>query len=294
MTAASTPAARRSLGRFLAVRGERAWPGALRLGVAILAVAFAFALVGPAFLPDPSAQDLETAYLGPGSAGHPLGTDPLGRDVLAWIAAGIRTAGVIGLAVVTLSALIGLVIGLVAGYAGGLVDSVLMRLVDLQLAIPPLLLFITAAAVLGTDPLTLIVLLSVASWVPYARVVRAQVQIERERASIVAARLAGLGVGRVLVRHLLPATASTVVVLASLQLGFVLLWESALSFVGLGVQPPSHSLGFLIAQGRDALVEAWWVVVFPGLALMALVLAGNLVGDGLRDRLDVDAELFDR
>jgi peptide/nickel transport system permease protein len=292
--AAGVPAQAR---RRTLARGWRRWralPGSLRLGLAIVVGAVVLAVVGAVALPDPNRQQLQDALLSPGSAGHLLGTDPLGRDVLAWVAASVRTSFEVGLGVVLLSSLVGTAVGVVAGYAGGVPDALLMRIVDLQLAIPPLLLFIAASATVGHDLLALILLLSVVSWVPYARVVRTQVLVERARASIAAARLAGVSRRRILLLHLLPATWTLVLVLASLQLGFVLLWEAALSFVGLGVEPPAESLGFMIAQGRDALEQAWWVAVFPGVMLGLLLLAANTIGDGLQERFGVEVEVLER
>jgi peptide/nickel transport system permease protein len=243
---------------------------------------------------DPNEQDLADAFAPPLSPGHLLGTDALGHDVLSWIAHSIVTSLAIGTAVVLVSATVGVVVGLVAGYASGALDSVLMRVVDLQLAIPPLLLFIAAAAAVGHGMVALIVLISAVSWVPYARVVRTQVLVERKRSSVLAARLAGISRARLLLVHLLPPSATVILVLASLQLGFVLLWEAGLSFVGLGISPPTPSLGFIIAQGRASLQEAWWVVVFPGTALAALLFAANVVGDGLQELFGVDVEVVER
>lgn len=266
----------------------------LRIGVGILAALIVFSLAGDLFLEDPNRQSLEDAYAPPGTAGHPLGTDQLGRDVMAWSAAGVRTALIVGIAVVLLAAAIGVVVGLCAGYLGGVVDPVLMRLVDLQLAIPPLLLFIAASVVIGGGITSLVLLVVIVAWVPYARVVRAKVLSERERAYIAAARLAGTPTRRVLTVHLLPATATLVLVLASLQVGLVLLWESGLSFLGLGLQPPTASLGFIISQGQSELSQAWWIVTFPGLTLLMLVLAFNLIGDGLRDWFHLDVKVLDQ
>jgi peptide/nickel transport system permease protein len=266
----------------------------LRLGALLLAALVLFSVIASFVLVDPNEQDLLAAYARPGSLDHPLGTDALGRDVLAWSADGIRTALAVSAGVVALSALIGVAVGLIAGFVGGLVDTVLMRLVDLQLAIPPLLLFIAASAVVATEMGSLILLLSVVGWVPYARLVRSEVLSERERAYVAAARLAGARLGRLLFVHLLPATATQIFVLASLQAGIVLLWESGLSFLGLGLQPPTPSLGFIISQGRSELVEAWWIVTFPGLTIVLLVLAFNLVGDGLRDAFNLDVRVFGR
>jgi peptide/nickel transport system permease protein len=275
-------------GRFHGVNG------ALAVGLAIFAAALALALAGTLFMVDPNRQDLGNTFAAPLSAGHPLGTDSLGRDVLSWIAHSVTTSLKIGVAIVVLSALLGVAVGVVSAYVEGLLDTLLMRAVDLQLAIPPLLLFIAAAAVVGNGQITLILLISIVSWVTYARLVRTQILVEKQRASIAAARLAGVGHVRIVVRHLLPSVGSVVLVIASLQLGFVLLWEASLAFVNLGVQPPATSLGFMIAQGRTTLAQAWWVVVFPGVMLALLLLAANLVGDGLRDRLGVDAEVIDK
>jgi peptide/nickel transport system permease protein len=275
-------------------RAWRRWrglPKSLRAGALILTGAFALAVVGRVGFVDPNQQDFNLAFSPPGTPGHLLGTDSLGRDVLAWIANSFGISLLVGVSVAAISASVGALVGLVAGYVGGVVDGILMRLVDLQLAIPPLLLFIAASATVGNSIKTLVLLLSAVSWVPYARVVRTQVQVERRRASIAAARLAGVSRRRILLVHLLPAAGTLIVVLASLQVGFVMLWEAGLSFVGLGIQPPDTSLGFLIAQGRSTLEEAWWVVLFPGTMLALLVLAVNLIGDGLQELFGVDVQV---
>jgi peptide/nickel transport system permease protein len=278
-------------------RGWARWwalPGSLRLGLAIYALAIAFALVGELAMVDPNKQDLTAAFAKPLTSGHLLGTDALGHDVLSWIAHSVVTSLTVGLAVVLLSAAFGVIVGLVAGYAGGFLDALLMRLVDLQLAVPPLLLFIAAAGAVGHGMLALIALISIVSWVPYARVVRTQVLVERTRPSVAAARLLGISRARLLFAHLLPPALTLILVLGSLQLGFVLLWEAGLSFVGLGISPPTPSLGFIIAQGRASLEEAWWVVVMPGAMLMALLVAANVVGDGLQEVFGVDVEVVEK
>jgi peptide/nickel transport system permease protein len=274
---------RRSLGGNTSLRA-----GSTLLGLLVLASVIAAAVHVSALH-----QDLNATYGSPTLA-HPFGTDPLGRDVFSWVASGVETALQVSAGVVALSTLIGVLIGLVAGYAGGIVDALLMRLVDLQLAIPPLLLFIAASTVLATNMPTLIVLLSVFAWVPYARLVRAKVLAERERPFVAAARLAGSRMPRIVFVHLLPSAATEICVLASLQAGLVLLWESGLSFLGLGLQPPTQSLGFMIAEGRSNLVQAWWIMTFPGLAIVLLVLAFNLIGDGLRDRFKLDVKILGR
>jgi peptide/nickel transport system permease protein len=268
--------------------------GALVVGLALFGGAVLLALAGAVAMDDPNKQDLNQVFVKPLTGGHPLGTDELGRDVLSWIAHSVTTSLKIGLAVAALSTVVGVGVGVVAAYAGGLLDALLMRIVDLQLSIPALVLFIAAAAAVGTTQTTLVLLLSAVAWVPYARMVRSQILVEKQRASIAAARLAGVGHTRIIVRHLLPAVGSVVLVLSSLTLGGMILAEAILSFVGVGIQPPETSLGFLIAQGRGTLAQAWWVVVFPGVMLVLLLLASNLVGDGLRDRLGVEAEVAER
>lgn len=268
----------------------RALNPSLRAGILLLAVMLAVGLLAPPFLPDPNRQDLVSASLPPGTAGHLLGTDALGRDVLAWIASSIVTSLVVSASVVALSAAVGTLVGLVAGYARGPIDAVLMRLVDLQLAIPPLVLFVTAAVIISPTLWSLVLLLASVSWVPYARLVRAKVLSDRERSYVAAARLAGVRRWRILVQDLLPNVATLLLVMGSLQAGYVFLSEAALGFLGLGIQPPSTSLGFMIAEGQTTVAQTWWVVVFPGVAIVLLVLATNLIGDGLRDRFHIDEE----
>lgn len=263
-------------------------------GGLVLLVMVAIGLAGVVALPDPNQQDLTGIYLSPGTDGHILGTDGLGRDIFAWVSAGVWISLFIALTVVVISAVIGVSIGLCAGYVGGFLDALLMRLVDLQLAVPALLLFIAASVVLRPTMQTLILLLAAVGWVPYARLIRNVVLVERERGYIAAARLAGATRRRILLTHLLPAVSTTVLVLSSLEMGYVLLWESGLSFLGLGVRPPHNSLGFLINEGRSTLADAPSVVVFPGVAVAMLVLAFNLIGDGLRDVVHRDVEVVDR
>jgi peptide/nickel transport system permease protein len=269
---------------------RRSHAGSLTIGLTIFGGALLLSLVGRIVLPDPLHQDLTASLVPPGTGGHPLGTDPLGRDVLAWIAAAVPLSLMIAAATVCISSAVGVGVGIAAGYMGGLVDGLLMRLVDLSLAIPPLLLFLSASAIVGPGTTKMILLVSAVSWVPYARIVRTQVQLERRRPSIAAARLAGLSRRRIIGRHVVPSVMTFVLVLASLQAGYVFLWEASLSFVGLGVQPPQTSLGFLMAQGRLTLAVGWWVVVFPGVMLALLLLAANLVGDGLRDKFGLHLE----
>jgi peptide/nickel transport system permease protein len=267
---------------------------ALLAGATLLALLLLGSLLGALLLVDPNKQNLTATYLAPGAAGHPLGTDALGRDLLAWCLGGIRAGLFVSVASVALSAAIGVTIGVVAGYAGGWVDAVLMRLVDLQLAVPPLVLFVAASALLAPSMLALILLISIVAWVPYARIVRARVLSERERPYIAAARLAGASRVRLLVLHLVRSAASSILVFASLQVGYVLLWESSLSFLGLGLQPPHQSLGYMVSQGRSELATAPWIMYVPGLTIVLIIVASNLLGDGLRDLLQRDEPVESR
>jgi peptide/nickel transport system permease protein len=289
-------AGRRRLGRpgwpgpRTAGRGARVrlGSGSLTAGLALLAAMLVFSIVAAFAAPNPEAQDLVNTMVGPGPFAHLLGTDALGRDVLAWVAGGIRTSFEVALFVVALSATFGTAVGIAAGYLGGWLDAVLMRLADIQLAIPPLPLFIAASAILSHNMLTLVVLIAIVGWVPYARLCRAQTLVLRERGYVAAARLAGRRRGVIAVQHLLPGLTTEIAVLGSLQAGSALLWEAGLSFLGLGLQPPYVSLGFLMSEGKEVLQQAWWVATFPGIALALLVVAFNLIGDGIRDLFATD------
>lgn len=212
----------------------------------------------------------------------------MGRDLLAWIASGIIMALAVSLGAALLACALGTAIGLVAGYVGGLVDAVLMRIVDLSLAVPPLVLFIAASVSIEPSPVNLVLLLSAVAWVPYTRLVRSKVLTDRERGYVAAARLAGVSRTRVLLQDLLPNSSTLLLVLASAQAGAFFLVEAGLSFLGLGIQPPSTSLGYMISQGQTTLAETWWIVFFPGVTLILLVLAMNLIGDGIRDHIQSD------
>lgn len=274
----------------LSLSRRRRKPGGVSLcaGLGLGGTLVAMSLLGWIGLPDPNQQNLAAGYQPPASLGHLLGTDMLGRDLLTWCLRGITTSLLIGAVVVALSACAGVLVGAAAGYLGGWADTVLMRLVDLQLAVPPLLIFLSAAAVIQPTATSMIVLLAAVGWVPYARLVRAKVLVERQRGYIAAARLAGTRRLGIVFGHLVPACATPITVFASLHVGFVVLSEAALSFIGIGLQPPTVSLGFMIAQGRDQLASAWWIATIPGLVIIVLIITTNLVGDGLRDRFQLD------
>ena len=256
------------------------------LGV-MLAAVFA-PLVAPF---DPLEQDIGQRLREPGwqdaqGRVHPLGTDHLGRDILARIIFGSRIALVVGLAAVMISGVLGMIIGLVAGYFGGRVDDLLMRLADIQLAFPFILLAIAVIGVLGPSLRNIIIVIGVSSWVVYARVVRGEVLSIREREFVQAAIALGSRHWRVLWTHVLPNTFTPWLVVATLDMARVIVIESALSFLGLGVQPPTPTWGGMLADGRVYLSTAWWLATFPGLAILITVLGINLFGDGLRDTLD--------
>jgi len=256
------------------------------LGV-LLAAAFA-PLVAPF---DPLEQDIGQRLREPGwqdaqGRVHPLGTDHLGRDILSRIVFGSRIALVVGLAAVAISGVLGMLIGLLAGYFGGRVDDFLMRLADIQLAFPFILLAIAVIGVLGPSLRNIIIVIGVSSWVVYARVVRGEVLSIREREYVQAAIALGSQHWRVLRHHVLPNTLTPWLVVATLDMARVIVIESALSFLGLGVQPPTPTWGGMLADGRVYLSTAWWLATFPGLAILMTVLGINLFGDGLRDTLD--------
>ena len=256
------------------------------LGALIVCFLAALAVVGPVVTPyDPAAQNLANR-LRPPSLAHPLGTDRFGRDLLTRIVYGARFSLGIGVAVTAIRVVVGTAIGLISGYAGGWVDEALMRLVDIQLAFPGLVLALVVAGVLGPSLRNLLIALAVVGWSTYARVVRGSVLSIKERRYVDAARLIGTPRRRLFRRHLLPNVISPVVVIATLNLGTVVLATAGLSFIGLGAQPPTPEWGTMLAGGRQHMRQAWWIVNAPGGAIMLTVLGFNLLGDGLRDMLD--------
>jgi peptide/nickel transport system permease protein len=258
----------------------------VRVGGGIVAVAALAAVIGPFVTPsDPSAQQLPLRLAGPTLA-HPFGLDELGRDILARILAGARVSFLVGLTVVTISASVGTLLGAVAGYFGGPLDDVISRVIDTLLAFPGLLLAIALVAVLGPSLGNVLFALTIIGWVGYARVVRGQVLRTRELEYVQAARAMGAGTVRVLWHHVVPTAVPAVVVQATLGMAGAIIGEAALSFLGLGVQPPTPSWGTMLNGGRAHLLDAPHVTLFPGLAIAALVLGFNFLGDGLRDLSD--------
>ena len=224
------------------------------------------------------------AWLVGGDLAYPLGTDHLGRDLLSRILFGARTSLEVGLGALAIAAALGIFLGLVAGYFGGWVDDVLMRLVDVQLAFPPLFLLIAIMAAIGQSLLNVIVVLGLVSWVQFARVVRGSTLSLKQREFVTAARALGAKDDRILLRHVLPNVLPPLIVIATVTASSFILAEAALSFLGLGVQPPTPAWGSMLAEGREVFRTAWWNAVFPGLAILLTVLGINLLGDAFETR----------
>lgn len=255
-------------------------------GTIIIGVAVIGAVVGPWLAPhDPNVQLLAERLAGP-SWSHPFGLDELGRDILARLLMGARVSLLVGLSVVSISAAVGVTLGAAAGYAGGRVDNALGRVMDVLLAFPGILLAIALVAVLGPSLTNVVLALVVIGWVGYARLVRGQVLKIRELEYVQAARALGAPLARVLWRHVIPATVPAVIVQATIGMAGAIIAEASLSFLGLGVQPPTPSWGTMLDAGRAHLFDAPHLTLFPGAAIALLVLGFNFVGDGLRDRLD--------
>jgi peptide/nickel transport system permease protein len=258
----------------------------LKLGAAIVILAALAAAIGPSLTPfDPAAQDLALRLAGPSGA-HWLGLDELGRDILARVLAGARISFLVGLTVVSVSASVGTLLGATAGYIGGITDDVISRAIDVLLAFPGLLLAIALVAVLGPSLGNVLFALTVIGWVGYARLVRGQVLRAREFEYVQAARAAGAGTRRILWSHIIPTALPAVVVQATLGMAGAIIGEAALSFLGLGVQPPTPSWGTMLNGGRAHLLDAPHLTIVPGLAIAILVLGFNFLGDGLRDATD--------
>ncbi len=257
-----------------------------RLGAVIVIGAALAALLGPLVTPfDPAGQELPLRLEGPTST-HWFGLDELGRDILTRVLVGARVSWLVGLVVVGVSSLVGVVMGSMAGYFGGRVDDVISRVMDVLMAFPGLLLAIALVAVLGPSLTNVVVALASIGWVGYARLVRGQVLRARELEFVQAARALGATTSRILIRHVVPTALPALSVQATLGMGGAILAEASLSFLGLGVQPPTPSWGTMLSYGRVHVLDAPHLTVFPGLAIAVLVLGFNFLGDGLRDALD--------
>jgi ABC-type dipeptide/oligopeptide/nickel transport system permease subunit len=268
-------------------RVRTGWVGAALLMLVIAAAVAAPVLAPYGFNEQSLANRLKPpAWMEGGTSAHLLGTDPLGRDMLSRVIWSARTSLWIAGVSVVAAMLFGVVVGLLSGFYGGWFDSLVMRLADIQLSFPYLLLAIAVMALLQPTLANLIIVLALRSWVVYARTVRGSVLVTKQREFVEAA--VGLGASdlRVIFRHLAPNVFAPIIVISSFQLAELIIAESSLSFLGLGVQPPTPSWGGMLSQGREYLTSAWWLGVFPGLAIILTVLGTNLFGDALRDALD--------
>lgn len=258
---------------------------------AVLMVFAAAGLLGPLIAPhEPNSVNLSKALKGPAFAGgswtYPLGTDELGRDVLSRLLSGARVSFLVAVAVVIIAGAIGLAIALLAGYVGGRLDAGLMRVTDASMAFPFVLLAIVIVATYGASLAVVVLVLVLAGWPQYARVLRSEVITIRRREFVTMSEIMG-GRGRwIVLRHVIPNLVATLLVLATLQVGVAIVAEGTLSFLGIGVPPPAASWGNMLAEGRNYLSSAWWIPVFPGICLSVTVLAANLLGDWLRAHLD--------
>jgi ABC-type dipeptide/oligopeptide/nickel transport system permease subunit len=276
---------------------SRAWRKLVRnpaaiAGALILLVVIGAAVAAPYVAPhDPMRQSLLRRFTPPvwvsgGNSAYVLGTDQVGRDILSRIIYGARISLVVGVSAVVVSLVVGVTLGLLSGFLRGRVDAVVMTVVDVTLSFPPLLLALAFVAALGPSLLTIIVVLGLTGWERYTRVVRAEVLALREKDFVEAARAMGASPLRMILRHLLPNTFSSIIVMSTLQVAQAILQEAALSFLGVGTGSAHPTWGQMITLGRDFVTVAWWLATFPGLAILLTVLAINLVGDRLRDALD--------
>jgi peptide/nickel transport system permease protein len=289
--AARTGGARRAIlsdGQRRALRRFRQSPLSV-VGLVIIAALVLVAVVGPFFVPYP--EDAAGAVhiarkLDPPTAAHPFGTDQVGRDVFTRVVVGARVSLLAGLTVIALALAIGTLLGAIAGFVGGWVGEAIMRVTDVFLTVPDLILAMAFAAALGPGLTNVMIAVSLVWWPGYCRLARANVVALRNAQFAEAAASLGAGRGRVLFGHVLPNAMPTILVKASMDIGFAVLTTAALGFIGLGTQPPTPDWGVMIADGRKYLREAWWFSTFPGVAILLTVFAFNLLGDGLRDVFD--------
>ena len=282
-------------------RRARRAAGQRRLLARVIMVFLAALVVVAVFAPwiapyPPDAQNLALSFqppvgFGHSAPGHLLGTDQLGQDILSQMIYGTRLTLIVGVAATALAGILGLAIGLIAGYFGGIRDQVLMRLADMQLAFPSILLAMVLVAVIGPSVLFLVIVLGLTGWVPYARVVRAEVLTLRQKEFVTAARGIGVSDTAIIRRHMLPNVMAPLATIATLQVASMIIIAASLSYLGLGVPPSDPSWGAMIQEGQLYLRTAWWVGVFPGIALVLTTLAINLAGDMLRDIADPKAYL---
>ena len=256
------------------------------VGLIIVTIAFLAAIASPLLAPYEPTEIHMTERLTPPCRAHPLGTDHLGRVIASRMTYGARISLSVGFVAVAISIIIGVLIGSVAGFYGGLVDTLLMRFVDIMMCFPAFFLILTVIALLGPNIWNVMFIIGLTSWMGTSRLVRAEFLSLKERDFITAAKALGLPNRRIIFRHILPNALAPVFVSATLGVAGAILTEAGLSFLGFGVQPPTPSWGNILTEGRLYIFDAWWLTVFPGLAILITVLAFNLLGEGLRSRLD--------
>lgn len=266
--------------------------GLSMLGAALVLLVLVIAVIGPwiAPFPDHVAGGVDTGnrFQSP-SLAHPFGTNELGQDVLSLVLAGTRVSVLAGLGVVLIGTVVGTLVGAVAGFVGGWADEILMRVADLKLVVPGLILAMAVAAALGPGLFNMVIAIALSWWPGYARLVRGEVIARKEEVYVTAARAMGASPARVLFRHVLPNIVSPIVVKMSLDMGFAILTVASLGFIGIGVRPPTPEWGTLLSISRSYMPDFWWTAVFPGLAMFVAIFGFNLLGDGLRDVLDPKA-----
>jgi peptide/nickel transport system permease protein len=256
------------------------------IGAVIILALLLSAILAPVLTAyDPVKQNLEEMLSSP-SFKHPLGTDRYGRDVLTRILYGCRYALIIGVGVVAIQLVVGVTLGLTAGYYGGFTESIIMRFTDVILSIPSIVLAVTIAGFLGGGVQNVIIAIGAIGWRDYTRLVRAEVLSAKERTFVEAARAVGCGNLRIMIHHILPHSVGPVIAYTAFAAGVAILWAAALSFLGLGAQPPTPEWGAMLADGREDMRDAWWIATFPGLAIMVTVLGFNFFGNALRNALD--------
>ncbi len=256
------------------------------IGGGLVLIVIISSVLAPLISPyDPAAIDVGNILIGPGVS-HPFGTDDLGRDVLSRMIWGGRVSLEVGFVAVGLATIIGIILGSIAGYYGGWLDGAIMRAVDIMLSIPTIFLVLAVIAILEPSIMNIMIVIGLTSWMEPARLIRAEFISLKEREFVIAARAMGASDNRIIWKHILPNGLSPILVSATMGIGGAVLIESALSFLGLGVQPPTPSWGSLLSSGKDNIEIAWWLSAFPGLAILVTVLGYNLLGEGIRDALD--------
>ncbi len=261
------------------------------IGLIIVTVVVILAIIGPYVSPhDPIQHNLKARYKPLGysddNGTYILGTDQLGRDIFSRIIAGCRVSVIVSIFAVVIAGSIGVSYGLIAGFVGGWIDQIMMRIADALLSIPFIVLVVAISGVVGAGIFTLILILGFTGWVTYARVTRGEVLVAKELDYVIAATVVGQSKLKIMFQHILPNVMSSAVVLAALQVGVTIIAESSLSFLGLGVQPPSVTWGLMLADGRASIGSAWWMTTFPGIAITIVVLGVVFLGDWMRDVLD--------